>query len=136
MGFLARFTDIIYTAFRIMFGLLFASHGAQKILGMFGGPKQTDTLPVVAGWIELVGGLMIALGLFTGFAAFICSGLMACAYFIGHASGGFWPVVNQGELAVLYCFAFLYMATRGSGPYSLDRLMGRGTTLRGDTVRT
>ena len=136
MGFLARFTDIIYTAFRIMFGLLFASHGAQKILGMFGGPKQTDTLPVVAGWIELVGGLMIALGLFTGFAAFICSGLMACAYFIGHASGGFWPVVNQGELAVLYCFAFLYMATRGSGPYSLDRLMGRGTTLRGATVRT
>ena len=136
MGFLARFTDIIYTAFRIMFGLLFASHGAQKVLGMFGGPVQTDLLPVVAGWIELVGGLMIALGLFTGIAAFICSGQMAVAYFMAHAPGGSWPTVNQGEPAVLYCFAFLYMATRGSGPYSLDRLMGRGTTLRGATVRT
>ena len=120
MGFLARFTDIIYTAFRIMFGLLFASHGAQKVLGMFGGPVQTDLLPVVAGWIELVGGLMIALGLFTGIAAFICSGQMAVAYFMAHAPGGSWPTVNQGEPAVLYCFAFLYIASRGAGRWSLD----------------
>ena len=136
MRFLAPFTDVIYTAFRIMFGLLFASHGAQKILGWFGGQVQTSGLPMLAGWIELVGGLMIALGLFTGIAAFICSGTMAFAYFLGHASGGFWPVVNQGELAVLYCFAFLYMAARGSGPYSLDRMMGRGTANPGTTVRT
>lgn len=130
MRFLAPFIDVIYTAFRIMFGLLFASHGAQKILGWFGGPIQSDPLPVAAGWIELVGGLMIALGLFTGIAAFICSGTMAVAYFMAHAPGGFWPVVNQGEMAVLYCFAFLYMATRGSGPFSLDRMMGRGASLR------
>lgn len=127
MRFLARYTDILYAVFRIIFGLLFASHGAQKLFGMFGGQKMTAGLPFIAGWIELITGLMIALGLFTGIAAFLASGTMAAAYFIAHASGGFWPLVNHGEAAVLYCFAFLYMAARGSGPLSIDSLRTRGT---------
>jgi putative oxidoreductase len=127
MRFLSRYTDILYALFRIVFGLLFASHGAQKVLGLFGGPKMDSGLPLVAGWIELIAGLMIALGLFTGLAAFIASGEMAAAYFIAHAPGGFWPLVNHGEPAVLYCFAFLYMAARGSGPLSIDSMRTKGT---------
>ncbi|MFL6200077.1 MAG: DoxX family protein [Thermoanaerobaculia bacterium] len=137
MRFLERYTEPIYALFRIIFGLLFASHGAQKLFGMFGGidgkgsPLPSSAgLPYVAGWIELVAGLLIAIGLFTGIAAFIASGEMAAAYFIAHASGGFWPLVNKGEMAVLYCFAFLYMAARGSGPYSLDGMRTRGTPRR------
>lgn len=126
MRFLARYTDILYALFRIIFGLLFASHGAQKLFGMFGGEKATAGLPLAAGWIELVCGLMIALGLFTGIAAFIASGTMAVAYFMAHAPGGFWPLVNHGEAAVLYCFAFLYMAARGSGPLSIDSVRTKG----------
>jgi putative oxidoreductase len=68
---------------------------------------------------------MIALGLFAGWAAFIASGEMAVAYFMVHAKGGFWPIVNKGELAVVYCFLFLYMAARGAGPYSVDAMMRR-----------
>jgi putative oxidoreductase len=135
MRFLERYTEPIYALFRIIFGLLFASHGAQKLWGMFGGidgkgsPLPSSAgLPYFSGWIELVAGLLIALGLFTGIAAFIASGTMAAAYFIAHAKGGFWPLVNQGEMAVLYCFAFLYMAARGSGRYSVDG-MRRGTTV-------
>jgi putative oxidoreductase len=138
MRFLERYTEPIYALFRIIFGLLFASHGAQKLFGMFGGVDGQGAklgpeggLGYVAGWIELVTGLLIAIGLFTGIAAFLASGTMAAAYFIGHASGGFWPLVNKGEMAVLYCFAFLYMAARGSGRYSVDG-MRRGTT---DTAR-
>ena len=128
MTFLARWIEPIYALFRLMFGLLFASHGAQKLFGMFGGVDGKGTpltfeaggLGYVAGWIELITGLLIAIGLFTGIAAFLASGTMAAAYFMAHASGGFWPTVNQGETAVLYCFAFLYMAARGSGRVSLD----------------
>jgi putative oxidoreductase len=134
MRFLERYVEPIYALFRIIFGLLFASHGAQKLFGMFGGVDGQGMklgpdagLGYVAGWIELVTGLLIALGLFTGIAAFIASGQMAAAYFMVHASGGFWPLVNKGEPAVLYCFAFLYMAARGSGLYSVDG-MRRGTT--------
>lgn len=134
MRFLERYTDLIYALFRIMFGLLFASHGAQKLFGMFGGVDGQGMklgpdagLGYAAGWIELITGLMIALGLFTGIAAFIASGTMAVAYFMAHASGGFWPLVNKGEAAVLYCFAFLYMAARGSGRFSVDG-MRRGNT--------
>jgi putative oxidoreductase len=128
MGFLGRFTEPFYALFRIIFGLLFASHGAQKVLGMFGGTggKPLPPLIVVGGWIELVAGLLIAIGLLTGIAAFIASGEMAVAYFMVHASGGFWPLVNHGETAVLYCFAFLYMAARGSGLWSVDSLRVRG----------
>jgi putative oxidoreductase len=120
MPFLERFTDALYAVFRIVFGLLFFSHGAQKVLGLFGGQKADAALPLAAGWIELVTGLLIVIGLFTGVAAFIASGEMAVAYFMAHAPNGFWPVVNHGEAAVLYCFAFLYMAARGSGIWSVD----------------
>lgn len=122
MGILGRFTEPIYALFRIIFGLLFASHGAQKLFGMFGGQKADQPLMVAAGWIEFLGGLLIAVGLFGSIAALICSGQMAVAYFMAHAGGGFWPLVNQGEAAVLYCFAFLYIAARGSGRFSLDGL--------------
>jgi putative oxidoreductase len=126
MRFLERFTEPFYAIFRIILGLFFATHGAQKIFGVFGGEKATVPLIVAAGWIELVTGLLIAVGLFTVFAAFIASGQMAVAYFMGHASKGFWPVLNGGELAVIYCFAFLYMAARGAGLWSLDSLRDRG----------
>jgi putative oxidoreductase len=132
MGFLERHAERIYAVFRIVFGLLFASHGAQKVLGMFGGPKAGAPLMVAAGWIELVTGVLIAIGLFAGIAAFIASGEMAVAYFMAHAPNGFWPLVNHGEAAVLYCFAFLYIAARGSGLWSADdaRLTGRAANAR------
>jgi putative oxidoreductase len=96
-------------------GLLFATHGAQKLFGVFGGtavPLMTQA--GAAGAIELVCGLCIALGVLTGWMAFLASGEMAVAYFQVHAPNGFWPVMNRGELSVLYCFLFLYIATRGT----------------------
>src|SRR5512143_4018218 len=120
---LGRFTDLFYTALRIVAGAMFACHGAQKILGAFGGPRMTgNPQMLVAGLIELVGGILIAVGLLAGWAAFVASGEMAVAYFKVHAPGGFWPIQNHGELAVLYCFLFLFIAARGSGSMSLDAL--------------
>jgi putative oxidoreductase len=112
---------------RILTGVMFASHGAQKVLGVFGGmPAGAPKLVVwTAGPIEFVGGILIALGLFTRTTAFICSGLMAAAYFMGHASGGFWPKVNGGEPAILYCWIFLYIAAAGPGAFALDNLWRR-----------
>jgi len=130
MRFLERFTEPIYAIFRIVFGMLFASHGAMIVFGVLGGPKGTTPLIMAAGWIELVTGVLITIGLFTGIAAFIASGQMAAAYFIAHAPHGFWPVVNQGEAAVLYCFAFLYMAARGSGLWSVDSVRVKGPRAR------
>ena len=119
--YLGRYSEVIYCLMRLMVGLAFAQHGAQKVLGLLGGQKMPlGSLPGVAGLIELVGGLLIAIGLAAGWAAFIASGEMAVAYFMVHARGGFWPVVNKGELAVAYCFVFLYIASRGSGRYSVD----------------
>ncbi len=86
---------------------------------------QLDALGMAGGYIELICGFLIALGLFTRPAAFLASGLMAVAYFMAHAKGGFFPIVNRGELAVLYCFLFLYMFFRGSGPLALDNLIFR-----------
>jgi len=122
---LGRFTELFYAALRIVAGALFACHGAQKLFGVFG-EKATTPLMVAGGIIELVGGTLIAVGLITGFAAFVSSGQMAFAYFNFHAHGSFWPIQNHGELAVLYCFVFLFMAARGSGPISLDAALGRG----------
>ncbi len=102
---------------------MFACHGAQKILGMFGGKGGAEGLILVAGIIELVGGFLIALGLLTRPAAFLSSGLMAVAYFMSHAPQGALPIVNKGEMAVLYCFLFLYMFFRGPGPLALDNLI-------------
>lgn len=123
--FLGRYSEIAYAVLRVVAGLLFAVHGAQKVFGVIGGTAMPlASLPGVAGWIELVAGILIAIGLFTSWAAFIASGEMAVAYFMVHAMQGFWPVLNKGELAVIYCFLFLYIACRGGGRYSV----GRGPT--------
>lgn len=122
--YLGKYAELIYSIMRIVVGLLFACHGAQKLFGFFGDkPPATDALMVVAGAIEFFGGLLVALGLFASAAAFLSSGLMAFAYFMAHAKGGFFPIVNKGELAVVYCFIFLSIAAHGSGAFSLDRLI-------------
>jgi putative oxidoreductase len=119
----ARWSAIAFALFRIVAGLLFASHGAQKLFAVFGGPAATGKpLLLTAGVIELVGGLLVAVGLFARPAAFVASGEMAVAYFMAHAPGGFWPIVNKGEPAVFYCFAFLFIAAHGAGIWSLDSL--------------
>src|SRR3954470_2548753 len=132
MNSLKRFADPVYCLMRLVVGLLFACHGGQKILGFPPAAKamQLDTLGMVGGYIELICGFMIALGLLTCFAAFIASGMMAVAYFMVHAQGGFFPIVNRGESAVLYCFVFLYIFFYGGGRFSLDALIfNRGNTV-------
>jgi len=111
---------------RIVVGLLFALHGAQKLFGVLGGTKvPLFSLYGAAGVIEFFGGLLIALGLLGSWAAFVASGQMAAAYFIAHFPKGFWPIENGGVLAALYCFAFLYIAIRGSGIWSVDAALAR-----------
>ena len=127
---LGRFSEVFYAALRIVAGVLFACHGAQKLFGVLGQEKASAPLMVAGGNVELVGGILIALGLVAGFAAFVASGQMAVAYFKFHAPGGFWPIQNQGELAALYCFVFLFVAARGSGSISLDAMLGRGRRRR------
>ena len=113
---------------RMITAFLFMAHGAQKLFG-FPAPMpngmtiQWLSLVGVAGILEFFGGLLILVGLLTRPVAFILSGQMAVAYFIGHASGGFWPTLNHGELAVLYCFIFLYLAAAGGGTWSIDHLL-------------
>jgi putative oxidoreductase len=126
-GFLGRFSPHLYALMRFVAGLLFAVHGAQKLFGFPGDRPAANlaSLMGLAGTIEFVGGLMIALGLFTAYAAFVASGQMAVAYFMAHAPRSPWPILNQGELAALYCFVFLYIAANGSGIWSLDNLMRR-----------
>ena len=121
---LGRHAERAYALLRIVAGLLFACHGAQKLFGALGGTAMTSNpMMLVGGIIEFGGGLLIAIGLFTSWAAFLASGEMAVAYFMVHAKGGFWPIINKGELAVVYCFLFLYIAARGAGPYSVDAAM-------------
>jgi putative oxidoreductase len=122
MSFLAAFSEQIYGLMRIVVGFLFACHGAQKVFGMFGGtpPEAPAAVIWTAGPIELVGGVLIAVGLAAGPAAFVSSGLMAVAYFIGHQGGGLLPIQNHGELAALYSWVFLFIAARGSGALSVD----------------
>ena len=128
---LARFS---WAAFRIVLGLAFASHGAQKMFGMFGGVDGHGmAVPLgsmfgFAAALELVGGLLVAIGLFTRCAAFVLSGEMAVAYFMVHVakSGSIHPLVNKGEPALLYCFAFLFFAFNGAGAWSLDSGRKRG----------
>jgi putative oxidoreductase len=116
-------TSTAYAAMRVVFGLLFVMHGLQKLLGLFGGSQvQLMSRLGAAGLIETAGGALIAVGLFTSIVAFITSGEMAFAYFLVHAPRGPWPIQNGGEPAVLYCFVFLYIATRGGGRLSLDSL--------------
>ena len=114
---------------RIITGFLFLQHGAAKSLGtphiaMFNG-LQPMRLMGLAGFLELVGGVLILFGLFKRLTAFILSGEMAVAYFMAHAPGGYLPILNQGELAVLYCFVFLYFSVAGAGAFSIDTMRKR-----------
>ena len=121
---LGRYSPYLYALLRIVAGLLFAQHGLQKLFGWLGakGAVELMSLMGAAGIIEVVGGTLIAIGLFTSPVAFIASGEMAFAYFMAHAPQGFWPIMNGGELAALYCFVFLYFAAVGSGKWSVDAL--------------
>ena len=130
---LESLTPYLLSVLRIMAALLFLEHGTSKLLGIppSGTPWafHADSLASWSGIIEFVGGILLTLGLFTRFSAFILSGEMAFAYFMVHAPKGFYPMANGGnggELAVLYCFVFLYLAAAGGGPWSIDRLRHRG----------
>ena len=127
MKFLRRYDGYLYAVLRIVAGWMFWLHGTAKIFGWPGdrAPVELMTRSGVAGILEVVCGALIMIGLATPWAAFIASGLMAFAYFLAHASGGFFPTLNKGELAVLYCFLWLYVAARGSGPLSIDALRGK-----------
>ena len=120
---LGRLSPYFLTLLRIIAGLAFAQHGAQKLFGLLGGQAvELTSQRGLAGIIEFVGGIMIAIGLFTSPVSFLASGEMAWAYFQNHAPRGFWPIQNGGELAVLYCFIFLYFAAVGSGKLSIDSI--------------
>ncbi|MEA2861179.1 MAG: putative oxidoreductase [Methylobacteriaceae bacterium] len=112
---------------RIMAALLFLEHGTQKLLGFPAGNQPAMfTLSWTQGVIELVGGLLLAVGLFTRPVAFILAGDMAVAYFMAHAPQSFFPITNRGDAAILYCFIFLYIFFAGPGPWSVDAMWGRG----------
>jgi putative oxidoreductase len=121
---LGRFAPYLYALLRIMAGFLFFQHGLPKLFGGFGRPAPAELFSQMglAGLIEVIGGALIAIGLFTSPVAFVASGETAWAYFQAHAPRGFWPVTNGGELAALYCFVFLYLAAVGSGKLSVDAI--------------
>ena len=125
---IADWTPRLLSVLRVVAAFLFVEHGLQKWLA-FPAPRLSPTilwsLSGVAGLLELFGGLLLLLGLYTRPVAFVLSGLMAFAYFIAHAPRGFWPILNGGELAALYCFVFLYLAAAGGGPWSVDRWIRR-----------
>jgi putative oxidoreductase len=127
--FMSRVEPYTYALLRIMTGFLFLWHGSQKLLSF---PADAPAAPgfvlYVAGPIELVGGMLVLIGLFTPWVAFLCSGLMAAAYWIGHGTQAFFPLLNRGELAALYCFVFLFIASRGSGIWSVDALLSGSTS--------
>ena len=129
---LSRWHPQILALLRIFAGLLFLEHGLSKFFG-FPVPFPVHPLPpmlMVAGTIELVAGVLITIGLFTRLAAFIASGEMACAYFIGHLSKSFWPLANMGENAILFCFIFLFLAAAGAGAWSIDSARMRNAPIR------
>ncbi|MDB5651234.1 MAG: DoxX family protein [Hyphomicrobiales bacterium] len=120
----ASLTPWLHAALRVVAGLLYLEHGTSKLLG-FPHDAHYDGLQLVsfmglAGVLEMVGGLLIVIGLFTRPVAFILSGMMAVAYFMAHASRGFFPALNGGDAAILFCFVFLYFAAAGPGPLSVD----------------
>lgn len=124
--FIVTYREQSYALMRIMVGFMFLWHGCQKLFNVPVGmpPGVPPFITYVAGPIELVGGLLVMIGLFTHWTAFITSGQMAFAYWIGHGTKAFLPIVNNGELAALYCFVFLFIAARGGGIWSLDSLRG------------
>ena len=119
----------VLSVLRIFAGLELLQHGTGKILGFPFVPTfanvQIGSLSGMGGLIELIGGILFTIGLFTRPVAFILSGFTAAAYFMAHAGKGFYPVLNGGELAALYCFVFLYFTFAGAGPWSVDALMER-----------
>src|SRR6266568_5430654 len=144
MNALNRFTDPVYCLMRLIVGLMLASHGGQLVLGMFGGmPGSDKMITQVGGWIQLVGGFMIAFGLLTRLAAFICSGMFAYAYFTMHVAAAttpmakFFPIAsagpqfsNKGELAVFYCWVFFFIFFSGPGRWSIDALFKKQPSAR------
>jgi len=129
MTFLDRWQPQLHAALRIIAALLFMEHGLMKLFAFPaaqpGVPSPLPAILVTAAVIEVAGGALIALGLFTRIAAFICSGQMAVAYFMAHAPKGFWPALNMGEGAILFCFIFLFLAAAGPGAWSIDGSMGK-----------
>jgi putative oxidoreductase len=129
---LQRWSPVVLSLLRIFAGLLFMEHGLMKLFHFPAPqphvPDPLPTLLLIGAWIEVVGGGLIALGLFTRIAAFVCSGEMAVAYFMFHAPQSFWPGINQGDGAILFSFVFLYLAFAGAGPWSLDALLARRRT--------
>jgi putative oxidoreductase len=124
MGFLDKWQPQLLSVLRIVAGLLFLEHGTAKLLhfpnvAMFAGPLPP--LMTGSGVIELVGGALVVLGFFSRFAAFVMSGEMAVAYFLVHVRGGFFPILNGGEGAILFCFVFFYIAAAGPGPWSINK---------------
>ena len=124
---IGRFAPHILGVTRILFGVMLACHGAQKVLGMFGGMPAGAPAHVVwvAGPIELVCGSLIAIGVLTRTAAFLVSGQLAAAYFMAHAPKGFWPILNGGELAIIYSWFALYLSAQGPGGWALDAVLRR-----------
>jgi putative oxidoreductase len=128
--FMSKYTDYSYALMRIVVGFLFLWHGIQKLFGFPGGmPAGVPAFIIyIAGPIELIGGILVMIGLFTRYAAFLASGLMAFAYWIGHGTQALLPIQNNGELAALYCFVFLFIASQGGGIWSIDAQGSEGMT--------
>lgn len=128
MKFMSKWSTEILSLLRIVVAFLYIQHGTAKMFGypmsMGDGGLDWFSLVGVAAILEVFGGLLLLIGLFTRPVAFLLSGQMAVAYFMFHAPGGFWPLVNHGEGAVLYCFIFLYLAAVGGGRWSVDRMRG------------
>src|SRR5262245_35866752 len=132
VDFMGRFNSQTYALLRIVAGFLLSWHGSQKLFGFPGGSEGPMPFHItyVAGPIELIGGLLVMLGLFTRSAAFLCSGLMAAAYWVAHGPNALLPIQNRGELAALFCFVFLFVCAHGAGIWSLDHVRSKSRARR------